>query len=74
MTITYDLYSSSDVGVIPKPYVTALGGETYKYESTGGGRKKKSSKAGKTRKSSKAGKNRKSSKARKSSKCYRLFF
>jgi len=67
MTMTYDLYSSSDVGVIPKPYVTALGGETYKYESTGGARKKKSNKARKTRKSSKA---RKSRKARKSSKCY----
>ena len=40
MTMTYGLYSSSDTGVIPKPYVTALGGETYKYESTGGAQKK----------------------------------
>jgi hypothetical protein len=38
--MTYGLYSSSDTGVIPKPYVTALGGETYKYESTGGAQKK----------------------------------
>ena len=71
MTITYDLYSSTDIGVIPKPYVTALGGETYKYESTGGARKKKSRKIRKSRKVRKSSKARK---ARKSSKCYRLFF
>ena len=58
MTITYDLYSLTDTGIIPKPYVSALGGETYKYESAGGARKKKSRKA------------RKSRKSRKSRKCY----
>lgn len=42
MTITYELYSPEEgpyLGVIPKEYVTALGGETYKYASpmSGGG-------------------------------------
>lgn len=38
MTITYDTYSPEGVstGVIPKEYVAALGGETYKYASSGG--------------------------------------
>ena len=38
MTITYDTYSPEgpSVGVIPKEYVAALGGETYKYASSGG--------------------------------------
>ena len=38
MTITYDTYSPEgpSVGVIPKEYVAALDGETYKYASSGG--------------------------------------
>ena len=46
-------------GVIPKPYVSSLGGETYKYESAyvGGKRKQK-------RRTRKAKKNRRSRKTR----------
>lgn len=39
MTITYQAYSPEEgpyLGVIPKEYVAALGGETYKYASSGG--------------------------------------
>ena len=45
MTITYELYSPDEgpyLGVIPKEYVTALGGETYKYASPMSGGAKKS--------------------------------
>jgi hypothetical protein len=55
MTITYELYPSDDgmyPGVIPREYVSALGGETYKYSSSNGG-KKMTRKRRKTKKSKK---------------------
>ena len=47
MTITYELYPPDDgmyPGVVPREYVTALGGETYKYAASKGGSKKSAKK------------------------------
>ena len=63
MTITYELYSPDEgpyLGVIPKEYVTALGGETYKYASPMSGGAKKSRRR---RTSSRRKKNRKTRKS-----------
>lgn len=60
MTITYELYSPDGMypGVIPKEYVVAAGGETYKYASSRGGKKM-------TRKNRKSKKRSKKTRARK---------
>ena len=49
-------------GVIPQPHATTLGGETYKYASIGGGRRRKSKEQ--LRRTKKAKKNRRSRRTR----------
>lgn len=52
--------SSPYVGVIPQPYVTSMGGETYKYASKGGRRISKKQQ----RRTKKAKKNRRARRTR----------
>ena len=70
MTITYDTYSPEGVstGVVPKEYVATLGGETYKYASTGG---KPRSKTLRRRRTTTLRKKNRKTKARKSRKSFR---
>lgn len=62
MTISYELYSPDGMypGVIPKEYVSAAGGETYKYTSSRGGGKKMKTKKRKSNRKSKRKSTRKS--------------
>jgi len=69
MTITYELYSPDEgpyLGVIPKEYVTALGGETYKYASPMSGGAKKSRRRRRTASRQKKHRRTRSTRTRKS--------
>ena len=71
MTITYHAYSPEEgpyVGVIPKEYVSTLGGETYKYASpmSGGAKKSRSKRRRTASLRKKRGNPRKSRKSRRS--------